>query len=196
MPRNSIEEKDMKIDELEKALAQQKTEMSELSQLKESLTKTKAELYSVKQNYNVSIKKLNYTKNATEQKIAEAISNPDFFLDDPHLVSVYTATLNMDDFDVAETTDDLLPKNDNRVLTRATQLIQRDTCTSKIKFLKKLRALRAEKEPSVAAVWPARPAEAVAGKEETLEVRMASPQPGWNPVFLHPSRKNDEPRRS
>ena len=113
VPRNPIEEKDMKIYELEKALAQQKTEMSELSQLKESLTKTKAELYSVKQNYNVSIKKLNYTKNATEQKIAEAISNPDFFRDDPHLVSVYTATLNMDDFDVAETTDDLLPKNEN-----------------------------------------------------------------------------------
>ena len=113
MPRNPIEEKDMKIDELEKAFALQKTEMSELSQMKESLTKTKAELYSVKQNYNVSIKKLNYTKNATEQKIAEAISNPDFFRDDPHLVSVYTATLNMDDFDVAETTDDLLPKNDN-----------------------------------------------------------------------------------
>ena len=50
MPRNPIEEKDMKIDELEKAFALQKTEMSELSQLKESLTKTKAELYSVKQN--------------------------------------------------------------------------------------------------------------------------------------------------
>ena len=80
------------------------------------IEKTKAELNTVKKEYTTSVKKLNYTKNATEQKIGEVISNPDFFREDPYLVSVYTATLNLDDFDFESggaEEDELDPKKVN-----------------------------------------------------------------------------------
>ena len=35
----------------------------------------------------------------TEQKLLENISNPQFYRDDPHLIQVYTATLNEDEFE-------------------------------------------------------------------------------------------------
>ena len=113
LPTNPIEEKDKKIEELEKTLATQKEEISELNQLKEALTKTKAELNTVKKEYTTSIKKLNYTKNATEQKIGEVISNPDFFREDPYLVSVYAATLNLEEFDCGEAGEDVLAPKEN-----------------------------------------------------------------------------------
>ena len=113
LPTNPIEEKDKKIEELEKTLATQKEEISELNQLKEALTKTKAELNTVKKEYTTSIKKLNYTKNATEQKIGEVISNPDFFREDPYLVSVYAATLNLEEFDSGEAGEDVLAPKEN-----------------------------------------------------------------------------------
>ena len=89
VPKNPFEEKDKRISELEKALADQK---AKLSDVRENLSQAKLELTNVKQNYNVSIRKLNYTKKATEQKVAEVISNPDFFREDPHLISVNSAT--------------------------------------------------------------------------------------------------------
>ena len=61
----------------------------------------------MKEKFNLSSRKLIYTRNATEQKIVESISNPDGFRDDPHLISVYSATLNLDDFEEEETTDTL-----------------------------------------------------------------------------------------
>ena len=105
VPTNPIEEKDRKIFELEKALAKQESE--EVSKLKENLVKATAELDEVKEKFNLSSRKLIYTRNATEQKIVESISNPDGFREDPHLISVYSATLNLDDFEEEETTDTL-----------------------------------------------------------------------------------------
>ena len=113
LPMNPIEEKDKKIVELTKALTAQKEEISEITKLKNDLAKAKDDLYTVKQSYNISQKKLNYTKNATEQKMAEAISNTEFYRDDPHLISVYSATLNLEDFENEETSDTLQPRNDN-----------------------------------------------------------------------------------
>ena len=42
-------------------------------------------------------KKLLFARNVTEQKLCENISDPNFFRDEPHLVQVYTATLNEDE---------------------------------------------------------------------------------------------------
>ena len=99
LPTNPIEEKNKKITELEKVLEDQKKELNEVDNLKSSLAQSKAELSTVKQDYNLSMKKLHYTKNATEQKIVESISNPEFFREDPHLISVYTTTLNIEDLE-------------------------------------------------------------------------------------------------
>ena len=38
-----------------------------------------------------------FARNVTEQKLFENISDPNFFRDEPHLVQVYTATLNEDE---------------------------------------------------------------------------------------------------
>ena len=71
------------------------------------------------------MKKLHYTKNATEEKIVESISNPDGFREDPHLISVYSATLNLDDFEEEETTDTLTPRKDT-FLKRVADGIDKD----------------------------------------------------------------------
>ena len=60
---------------------------------------------------NVSKRKLTYTKKATEQKLIESISNQD-----PHLKSVYSATLNVEYFDFeeeADSSDSIKPKSNN-----------------------------------------------------------------------------------
>ena len=110
LPMNPIEEKDKKIIELTKALTAQKEEISDINNLKNDLAKAKDDLDTLKQSYSISQRKLNYTKNATEQKMAEANFKPG---DDPHLISVYSATLNLEDFENEETSYTLHPRNDN-----------------------------------------------------------------------------------
>ena len=91
---NPLDEKNKKIGELEKALEAQKKETANAEELKNDLNQVMVELNTIKKDYKVSQSKLQYTKNATEQKMVEAISNPNYYRDDPHLISVYSATLN------------------------------------------------------------------------------------------------------
>ena len=65
LPINPIEEKDKKIAELEKLLAEQSIASSDMNQLQEKLTKTKAELQAVKKNSTVLNKKINFAKKVT-----------------------------------------------------------------------------------------------------------------------------------
>ena len=116
LPINPLDEKNKRIAELENSLAGLKTEISESDQLKEKLTKANAELSIAKKDIHLSKRKLNHTKKATEQKLVEAISNQEFYREDPHLISVYSATLNVEDFDFEGDTDSpdtITPKSNN-----------------------------------------------------------------------------------
>ena len=84
-----------------------------------SLDKTKAENEDLKKYVKTYEKKIRFTRNVTEQKFLENISNPDFYRDDPHLVQVYTATLNEDEFrgdfeDQLETKEEFSPSRSRR----------------------------------------------------------------------------------
>jgi hypothetical protein len=54
-------------------------------------------------------KKINFTKKVTEEQLIAAIEDPNFLSEHPHLVSVYSATLNEDDFEVDENEDTVKP---------------------------------------------------------------------------------------
>ena len=92
-----IEERDKLIkkqqDEIE---ALQKRQRSS-SPLLKSLEVVRAENETLKKSVKTYEKKLMFTRNVTEQKLLENISDPNFFRDDPHLVQVYTATLDEDE---------------------------------------------------------------------------------------------------
>ena len=115
VPMNPLDEKNKKIVELEKALEAQKKETANAEEIKNDLNQARAELNTIKKDYKLSQKKLQYTKNATEQKMVETISNPNYYRDDPHLISVYSATLNTEDFDFEEEENEaaLTPKDEN-----------------------------------------------------------------------------------
>ena len=102
VPMNPIEEKDKKIAALEKNLELLKSKETEIASLKEALTKSTSELKTAKNHQRTSIRKLNFTKTATEQKLVDSISNPDGFHADPILIGVYSATLDEDEFDFDE----------------------------------------------------------------------------------------------
>ena len=80
------------------------------------------------------MKKLHYTKNATKQKIVESISNPEFFREDPHLISVYTATLNIEDFETEEASDTMTPKKDD-FLKKVEDSIDKNNSIQKERYL-------------------------------------------------------------
>ena len=107
VPMNPIEEKDKKIAALEKRVESLKGQESEISKLKEALSKSSAELKSEKMSNKTSLRKLDFTKNATEQRLLDSISNPDGFIADPVLIGVYSATLDEEEIilDDAKETD-------------------------------------------------------------------------------------------
>ena len=83
--------------------------MRDTSPLQKSLVETKAENEALKKSVKTFERKLLFTRNVTEQKFLENVSDPVFYRDDPHLVQVYTATLNEDEFidELEDKADDL-----------------------------------------------------------------------------------------
>ena len=109
VPVNPIEEKDRQIAELEKSVEESKSQEIKLNQLKEALSKSKAELKTVKSSHDLSLQKLAFTQKATEQRLLDSISNPEGFHADPGLIGVYSATLDEEEFefsDSEESTED------------------------------------------------------------------------------------------
>ena len=104
-PMNPIELKDKKIANLTRKLTEYKEKDTEINQLKETLTKTAAELKVTKRNVHISQQKLNFTKRATEQELVNCISDPKGFIEDPVLIGVYSATLNEDEIDITDNED-------------------------------------------------------------------------------------------
>ena len=104
-PMNPIELKDKEIVNLTRKLAEYKEKDAEINLLKETLTKTAAELKVTKRNVHISQQKLNFTKRATEQELVNCISDPKGFIEDPVLIGVYSATLNEDKIDITDNKD-------------------------------------------------------------------------------------------
>ena len=102
-----IEERDKVIekqqDQIESLLKTQRSS----SPLHKPLSDVMAENEALKKSVKTYEKKLLFTRNVTEQKLLENIADPNFFKEEPHLVQVYTATLNEDEFvDQIEVTED------------------------------------------------------------------------------------------
>ena len=112
LPLNPIEEKDKKILELEKQIDDLRNDAGEVPALREGLTKVNAELKMMKANSRSSMRRLSFAKNVTEQRMVDIILDESPF-QDPHLASVYSATLNEDEFEIDETTNLVKPLSDN-----------------------------------------------------------------------------------
>ena len=94
-----VEERDKLIENQKEQIEKLLREQTNASPLKKSLTEVKSENDILRKTVKTYEKKLLFTRNVTEQKLLENISDPIFYKDDPHLLQVYTATLNEDEFD-------------------------------------------------------------------------------------------------
>ena len=100
VPINPIEEKDKKITALEKQLEKLESKEAELASLKEAFDLKSGELEKMKISNKTSLKKLSFTKKATEERILSSIANPEGFVTDPLLIGVYSATLDEDEIKI------------------------------------------------------------------------------------------------
>lgn len=105
-PMNPLDEKNRKIAALEKELEENASKVEELNSAKEALKEANALLKITRKDLQTSQTKLSFTKNATEQKIIDNISNPDGYREDPILIGVYSATLNEYDFAFGDDTEE------------------------------------------------------------------------------------------
>ena len=99
IPICPIADKDNKIATLEKKLQCVKEKDLEIEKLKEALATVNVDLRNERRNLKTFERKINFTKNATEQRLLESIANPEGFVSDPLLIGVYSATLNEEDFE-------------------------------------------------------------------------------------------------
>ena len=106
VPINPIEEKDKKITALEKQLEKLESKEAELASLKEAFDLKSVELEKIKINNRTSLKKLSFTKKATEERILSSIANPEGFVTDPLLIGVYSATLDEDEIKIDTENED------------------------------------------------------------------------------------------
>ena len=85
---------------------------TEISSLREELDKTNAELNAVKISYDLSQKKINFTRKATEDLLIDSISNNSGYREDSVVIGVYSATLNEDDFEIDEESEEIRSHKD------------------------------------------------------------------------------------
>ena len=74
-----------------------KSKNLEIEHLQEALAKATADLKIERVNTKTSQRKINFTKNVTEKRLLESITNPEGFIADPLLIGVYSATLDEDE---------------------------------------------------------------------------------------------------
>ena len=96
---DSTEDKDKQIAALEKTVEVMKTKDAEIIHLKEAVLKSTSELKAVRNEHQISLRKLAFTQKATEKRILDSIANPEGFHADPVLIGLYSATLDEDEFD-------------------------------------------------------------------------------------------------
>ena len=84
-----------------------------MNELRETLTKVKAENNHIKKTSKQLTQKLNLTRKTSELKLAEIISTGvTMESDSPHLVTALSATLCEDDFELDVENDQIKPKNE------------------------------------------------------------------------------------
>ena len=106
VPCNPIEEKDKQIAALQKTVEMMGSQAKDISDLKQALSKSESELKAVKSEQITSQRKLEFTKNVTEKKLLDSISNPGVFNADPIDIGVYSATLNEEEFEFNDDEED------------------------------------------------------------------------------------------
>ena len=84
----------------------------EINNLREVIAKTNDELTSIKASYDVSQRKINFTRKTTEELLIESISSPSGFRKEPALIGVYSATLNEDEFEIDEESREIRSRKD------------------------------------------------------------------------------------
>ena len=111
---NPIEEKDKLIEEQNKQIKLLTDKQAEKLPLEDNLDKMKAE-------NDILKKKLSFTRRVTEKKILDSISNEAGYREDPHLVCVLSATLDEDEFDLVDDTENVIdgPVDDLKVTHRS-----------------------------------------------------------------------------
>ena len=102
MYHSTREKRDKKIASLKKNLESVKAKETEIAHLREALSKSSEDLKHEKTNHKTSLRKLSFTKTATEKRFPYSISNPDGFIADPVLIGVYSATLDEEEFEFHE----------------------------------------------------------------------------------------------
>ena len=106
IPSNPIERRDARIAELEKNL-------DDVSSLKESMMKMKAELRIARKDTFHAKKKLSFARTVTEQRLKECLPVPSF--EDDHssvLITLMSTLLEENAFEIDSETDTLKPKED------------------------------------------------------------------------------------
>ena len=106
-----IEEKDAKIENLERENLALIAQIEELDSTRENLAKIKAENFQIKKTSLQLSKKLNLTRKTSELKLAEMITS-ESNEDTPYLITSYSASLNEEDFELDADNDVIIPKSD------------------------------------------------------------------------------------
>ena len=104
IPMAPVETKDKEIAILKKEIDELKTSASNNDDLKEALAMATSDLVIANKNSQISQRKLDFTKKATEQRIIDNITNPEGYREDNVLIGVYSATLDEDEFIFDEST--------------------------------------------------------------------------------------------
>ena len=106
-----IEEKDAKIENLERENLALIAQIEELDSTRENLAKIKAENFQIKKTSLQLSEKLNLTRKTSELKLAEMITS-ESNEDTPYLITSYSASLNEEDFELDADNDVIIPKSD------------------------------------------------------------------------------------
>lgn len=101
-----VEERDMTIAKKNLEIEKLRNHQTESLKSGKTVSDLQAENLKLKKSEETYEKKLLYTRNVTEQKLLENISDPIFFRNDPHLVSVNSVTLDEDEFEDIEEIND------------------------------------------------------------------------------------------
>ena len=107
VPQNPIEEKDRQIAELKKALEESRSEVNDVTDIKDCLVKTRDELKLARHSSIMKSKKIDFARKVTEQRMSNSLSNLSDDLEE-ELVSLYSTLVDEENFLVEN--NEILPE--------------------------------------------------------------------------------------
>ena len=112
LPINPIVEKDLEIANLTKTVENLQEQVASIADLKKELEDSKAENRKILNISRQVGRRLSVSRKANEQKMVGLIkSGVNWTEDSAHLACSHAATMNDDDFEINEDTDEVVPKN-------------------------------------------------------------------------------------